>query len=245
MDLLQFSGLGWGRPWCCIAVGVWVQDKGEGAGTLGWSILSAGVSPRPGPRRWTMPALCACPIDSGCSGTLPWVPSMGSLRARGISLMGRQALLWLQTLGQRAQNKRYNRSRLATYTSTETRAWGERREKVVRRAMTKEETRWGWKGRQWRIKRAKRGDNKKVIKKGNYFACKTVTSKILSITGTGSPNGVQKNTRLPITYKVYLEPSPTGHFLLIRPLHVTVHLLHDRVGECVLVEKGTMMVVKV
>lgn len=64
-----------------------------GAGTLGWTVLSAGVSPRPGPRRQTMPAHCACPIDSGCSGTLPWVPSMGSLRARGISLMGRQELL--------------------------------------------------------------------------------------------------------------------------------------------------------
>lgn len=91
-------------------------EQGEGAGTLGWSVLSAGVSPRPGSRRWTMPVHCACLIDSGCSGTLPWVPSMGSLRARGISLMGRQELLWLQTLGQRAQNKRYNKSRLATYT---------------------------------------------------------------------------------------------------------------------------------
>lgn len=118
---------------------VWLRaEQGEGAGTVGWSILSAGVSPRPGPRRWTMPVHCACPIDSGCSGTLPWVPSMGSLRARGISLMGRQELLWLQTLGQRAQNKHYNRSMLAIYTNTEMRLWGEKREKVVRRVK-------GWK----------------------------------------------------------------------------------------------------
>lgn len=74
--------------WVCLCAG-----QGEVAGTLGWSILSAGVSPRPRPRRWTMPVHCACLIDSGCSGTLPWVPSMGSLRARGISLMGRQELL--------------------------------------------------------------------------------------------------------------------------------------------------------
>lgn len=94
VDLLQFSIAGLRETLVLHCSGsVWVQYKGEGARTLGWSVLSAGVSPRPGPRRWTMPAHCACPIDSGCSGTLPWVPSMGSLRARGISLMGRQELL--------------------------------------------------------------------------------------------------------------------------------------------------------
>lgn len=118
-----FQGCAEGDPgvtlqWVCLGA----QQGGWGAGTLGRSVLSAGVSPRLGPRWWTMPAHCAGPIDSGCSGTLPWVPSMGSLRARGISLMGRQELLWLQTLGQRAQNKHYDRSRSVTYTSTETRA---------------------------------------------------------------------------------------------------------------------------
>lgn len=121
-----------GRPRYYIALGLIVCKTGEGAGTLGWSILSAGVSPRPGPRRWTMPAHCACPIDSGCSGTLPWVPSMGSLRAGGISLMGRQELLWLQTLVQRAQNKHYNRSMLAIYTNRKMRVWGERTKRVKR-----------------------------------------------------------------------------------------------------------------
>lgn len=128
-----FQGRAEGDPgvtlqWVCLGA----QQGGWGAGTLGRSVLSAGVSPRPGPRRWTMPAHCAGLIDSGCSGTLPWVPSMGSLRAGGISLMGRQELLWLQTLGQRAQNKHYDRSRSATYTSTETRAdKGRWRKKVV------------------------------------------------------------------------------------------------------------------
>lgn len=142
----SFPALGLGRPWCYIAMGLFGCKTREGGGQrlCCWSVLSAGVSPRPRPRRWTMPAHCACPIDSGCSGTLPWVPSMGSLGAGGISLMGRQELLWLQTLGQRPQNKRYNGSRLATCTGK--RVWGERREKVVRRAMKKEETKWRMKG---------------------------------------------------------------------------------------------------
>lgn len=95
-----------------------------GERTLGWTILSAGVSPRPEPRHQTMLALCACPIDSGGSGTLPRVTSMGSPRARGISLMGRQELLWLQTLGQRAQYKHYNRGEVSSLQKERNKACG-------------------------------------------------------------------------------------------------------------------------
>lgn len=124
VDPLQFSSTGLRETLVLHCNSVWVQRNGEEEGTLGQTVLSAGVSPRPGPRQQTMPTFCACPIDSGCRGTLPWFSSMGTLRARGISLMARQELLWLQTLGQRAENKRYNEWKLATYTSAEMRRKG-------------------------------------------------------------------------------------------------------------------------
>lgn len=93
VDPLQFSSTGLRETLVLHCKGVWVQGNGEEEGTLGQAVLSAGVSPRPGPRQQTMPTFCACPIDSGCRGTLPWISSMGTLRARGISLMARQELL--------------------------------------------------------------------------------------------------------------------------------------------------------
>lgn len=73
VDLLQFSKPDWGDPgltlhWICLG-----EDTGRGheyegrGGQGGWegggAVLSAGVSSRPEPRRWTMPAYCAWLFD--------------------------------------------------------------------------------------------------------------------------------------------------------------------------------------
>lgn len=176
-----------------------------------------------------MPAHCACPIDSGCSGTLPWVPSMGSLRAGGISLMGRQELLWLQTLGQRAQNKCYNGSRFATYTSTETGAWGESRGKVWRRAAKTEEN--DREGGQAFTKQRERWLQKKKKKRLREALIPLITALLLTSVRCWHRLGQWSitDTHLPVNQSLSwtlanrtLAASQSGHCLL------TVYFLHDR-----------------
>lgn len=58
VDPFQFSRAGLRETLVLHSKGVWVQGNGEKEGTLGQTVLSAGVRPRPGPRRQTMPTFC-------------------------------------------------------------------------------------------------------------------------------------------------------------------------------------------